>query len=223
MQVTRGIAILNMTGNLEPLEQVFEKMNLTDSTDYITYSARVYYLQRQPDKAIEVLNNEIWTSSTMDAVFQTNRDYQLAGAWRLKGDMDQAEFYYERVATRLNEVMESSLQVQTYAGMHIAWSLARLGRTDEALELSTRLLRNNPVDKDAMLYGSLLVGVAMVKGLAGDRAGAVDDLAIALKTPGAFRITQWELHYDPDWDFMRDHPGFVELATPPAIIRTASP
>ena len=223
MQVTRAIALLNLTGDLKPMEQVFEKMNLTDSTDYITYSARVYYLQRQPDKALEVLNNAIWTSSGIDPVFQTNRDYELAGVYRLKGDLEKANFHYEQVAGRLDEVMASSLQVQTYGGMQVAWSLAHLGRTDEALELATRLLRNNPFEKDAMLYGWLVYGVALVKGLAGDQEGALDDLALSLQTSSAFRITPWELYYDPNWDFLRDDPRFVELATPPAAIRTVTP
>jgi len=223
MQVTRAIAILNLTGDLKPIEQVFEKMNLTDSTDYITYSARVYYLQRQPDKALEVLNNAIWTSNKIDPVFQTNRDYELAGAYRLKGDLEKANFHYELVAGRLDEVMNSSLQVQTYGGMQVAWSLARLGRTEEALELATSLLRNNPYEKDAMLHGWLVYGVALVKGLAGDQEGALDDLALSLRTSSAFRITPWELYYDPDWDFLRDNPRFVELATPVAAIRTITP
>ena len=223
MQVTRAIAILNLTGDLKPIEQVFEKMNLTDSTDYITYSARVYYLQRQPDKALEVLNNAIWTSNGIDPVFQTNRDYELAGVYRLKGDLEKANFHYEQVAGRLDEVMNSSLQVQTYGGMQVAWSLARLGRTEEALELATSLLRNNPYEKDAMLHGWLLYGLSLVKGLAGDQEGAIDDLAVSLQTASAFRITPWELHYDPDWDFMRDNPRFVELSSPPAAIRMVTP
>jgi tetratricopeptide (TPR) repeat protein len=113
--------------------------------------------------------------------------------------------------------------VQTYGGMHVAWSLARLGRTEEALELATRLLRNNPYEKDAMLHGWLVYGLSLVKGLAGDQEGAIDDLAVSLQTASAFRITPWELHYDPDWDFMRDNPRFVELASPPAVIRTVTP
>ena len=68
--------------------------------------------------------------------------------------------------------------------------------------------------------GWLFTFQAMVKGLAGDQEAAIDDLIIAMKTPTAFRVTVWDLHYDPNWDFMRDNPRFVELATPPTVIRT---
>ena len=62
----------------------------------------------------------------------------------------------------------------------------------------------------------------MIKGLAGDQEAAIDDLVIALDTPTAFRITVWDLYYDPNWDFMRDNPRFLELATPPTVIRTTT-
>jgi len=63
----------------------------------------------------------------------------------------------------------------------------------------------------------------MVRGLAGDQEAAIDLLEIALKTPSAFQITVWDLHYDPNWDFLRDNPRFVELSTPPLVIRTTTP
>ena len=116
--------------------------------------------------------------------------------------------------------MNSALQVQVYSGMSIAMSLARLGRFDEAQELAAKLVSDTPPERDAMLWGWLFTCQAMIKGLAGDQEAAVDDLIIALDTPTAFRITVWDLYYDPNWDFMRDNPRFVELATPQTVIRT---
>jgi tetratricopeptide (TPR) repeat protein len=155
--------------------------------------------------------------------FQTNRDYALANAYRLKGDMEKAEVHYENVIETRDRVMNSALQVQVYAGMSIALSLARLKRFDEALELATKLVNDTPLEKDAMLWGWLFTYQAMVKGLAGDQEAAIDDLEIAVNTPAAFRVTVWDLHYDPNWDFMRDNPRFVELATTPIVIRTINP
>jgi tetratricopeptide (TPR) repeat protein len=213
---------MNLTGDLEPLERVFEKMNLVDSSQYITQSARVHWLQRDADAAIEVLNNPIWTQGSIGEVFQTNRDYALANAYRLKGETEKAESHFERVIGLQDKVMNSALQVQVYSGMSIAVSMARLGRFDEALELAAKLVSDTPPEKDAMLWGWLFTLQAMVKGLAGDQEAAIDDLVIALRTPAAFRVTVWGLHYDPNWDFMRDNPRFVELATPPTVIRTMS-
>ncbi|MFC1796414.1 tetratricopeptide repeat protein [Pseudomonadota bacterium] len=222
LQIARALAQLNLTGDLEPLERVFEKMNLVDSSQYITQSARVHWLQRDADTAIEVLNNPIWTQGSIDEVFQTNRDYALANAYRLKGETKKAELHYERVIGLQDKVMNSALQVQAYSGMSIALSMARLGRFDEALELAAKLVSDTPPEKDAMLWGWLFTFQAMVKGLAGDQETAIDDLIIAMKTPTAFRVTVWDLHYDPNWDFMRENPRFVELATPSTVIRTMS-
>jgi TolB-like protein len=223
IQVDRAVALLNLTGDLEPLERVFEHMNLTDSSNYITYSARVHWLQRDLDATIEVLNNPIWTREEMGQVSITARDYQLANAYRLKGETETAQEHYEKVIANREQVMNSSLQVQAYGGMNIASSLAWLGRYDEALELAAGLVNNYPHEKDALIWGSLIAQQAMIKGLAGDQETAIDELEVALETPSAFPTTVWDLYYDPDWDFMRDNPRFVELATPPTLIRTITP
>jgi tetratricopeptide (TPR) repeat protein len=223
IQLDRAQAQFYLTGNFEPLERVFQTMNLSDTTNYIITSTRVHWLQRDVDATIGVLNNPIWTQDSIGYVFQTSRDYELANAYRLKGDMEKADLHFERVIATRDEVMNSALQVQVYSGMSIALSLARLGRFDEALELAAQLLSDTPPEKDAMLWGWLFSSQAMIKGLAGDPEAAIDDLVIALETPSSFRITVWDLHYDPNWDFMRDNPRFVELATPPVVIRTTTP
>jgi TolB-like protein len=223
IQLDRAFAQFNLTGDLRPIERVFERMAPTDSTNYIILSARVHWLQRDPDAAIAVLNNSIWSEGEPSQVFQNNRDYELANAYRLKGDMETARMHFERVIARRDEVMSSSLQTLCYSGMTVALSLARLGRFDEALELGEQLLRMIPADKDAMLWGWLFTYQAMIKGLAGDLDAAVDDLKIALDTPTAFRITVWDLYYDPNWDFMRDNPRFFFNDTATTEIYTAKP
>ncbi len=220
LQITRGVAQFNLTGDLETLERVFEKMNLTDSSDYFIYSARIHMLQRDADAAIEVLNNQLWAGEAVPFIALTNRDFSLARAYRLKGDEEQAQLHYERVISHLEDVRHTALQRRSYGGMQIANSLARLGRLDEALELAGSLANDPLVKGDNLLRGRMMYELALVKGLAGDTDGAIDDLQISLDTPASFRITVWDLYYDPEWDFMRDNPRFVELATPPVVIRT---
>ena len=223
LQIVRAIALFNLHGDLETLERVFEKMNLTDSTHYIIWSARVYWLQRDYDTVMDVLDNPIWSSNDIDEVFQNNRDYQLANVHRMKGNVESANRHFDLIIDRKERVMNSSLQVQVYGGMTVARALAHRGRFEEALELANLIYQENPREKDEMLYGWLLSTRAMIKALAGDEESAIDDLALALKTPAAFQWTPWELHLDPNWDFLRDNPRFVELATPPTVIRTVTP
>ena len=126
------------------------------------------------------------------------------------------------VIDRLEFALNSVILVQAYLGMTIAISMAHLGRFDEALSLATKLTNEFPYERDSMLYGWLLTNQAMVKGLAGDQEEAMDDLEKALNIPTALRVHPWDLHYDPNWDFMRNNPRFNELATPNIVIRTES-
>ena len=120
----------------------------------------------------------------------------------------------------MEEALNSAIQPQAYGGMTAAVSLARLGRIDEALALSEKLTAEIPYERDAMLWGWMMVRQALIRGLSGDKKKAVEELRIALDTATAMRSTAWDLHYDPVWDFMRDDPGFQDLATPANLIRT---
>jgi len=114
--------------------------------------------------------------------------------------------------------MNSNKQSRTNRGAMVAVSMARLGRQQEALELSNQLVEDNPYDMDAVAWGEPMYRRAMVRGLTGDADGALADLQLVLNTPTA-GYTAWDLHYDPDWDFLRNDPRFVELATPNNLIQ----
>ena len=140
----------------------------------------------------------------------------------MKGDEEKSRQLYEELVSYLDETMNSALQVQAYSGMVIAIAMARLGDFDEALALAEKLTSNITSERDAMLSGWLLTYQAMVKGLAGDKEAAVDDLEFAMTILTAQAVRVWDLYYDPNWDFMRDNPRFNALATPDNVIRTES-
>ena len=71
-----------------------------------------------------------------------------------------------------------------------------------------------------MLWGLMMTRQAFIRALSGDNVRAIEELRISLATPTAMGETSRNLHMDPAWDFMRDEPEFVELATPDNIIRT---
>jgi len=222
IQINRAVAAMNLNGDLKPLERVFEKMNPEASTSYTTWAHRVHLYKRDFDATIEVLNNPIWTSSSIDTLFLDFRNYELATVYRMKGDQETANQHYQMVIDKLEFSSNSVIQVRAYLGMTIAISMAHLGRFDEALSLATKLTDEFPYERDSMMYGGLLTYQAMVKGLAGDQDAAMDDLEKAFDIPTAIRVHSWDLHYDPNWDFMRDNPRFNELATPNIVIRTES-
>jgi len=219
IQISRAVALMNLNGDLQPLERVFEKMNPVASTSYASWAHRVHLYKRDFDATIEALNGPIWASDSIDSIFLDFRNYWLANAYRMKGDQETANQHYQMVIDRLEFTLNSVLQVRAYLGMTIAMSMAHLGRFDEALSLATKLTNEFPYERDSMIYGTLLTNQAMVKGLAGDQDAAMDDLEKALNIPTALSVHPWDLHYDPNWDFMR---RFNELATPNIVIRTES-
>ena len=220
IQLTRARAQYQLTGDIEPIKKALAKMSLEGSTSYLSFSAWVHMMERNPDAAIETLNNPIWMQMSSFNNLASFRHYQLAEAWLLKGNEDMARKYFETIVDRMEEILDSSLQVQSYGGMISAVSLARLGRMDEAIALSERLTTEISYERDAMLWGSMMVQQALIRALSGDKKKAVEELRIALATYTALGTTAWDLHYDPIWDFMRDDPGFQELATPATLIRT---
>jgi TolB-like protein len=222
IQVSRAVAIMHLTGDLDPLERVFEKMNLENSTSYSNWSANVHWYKRDFDKVIEVLNNPIWLADSTNQIFGDFREFALANAWRMKGDLEKANQLYSAITGRRNEIMNSVLQVKAYSGMTVALSLAYLEQFDEALELSRELMNDFPYQRDSMLHGWMLTQQAMIKGMAGDHEAAMDDLEIAFEITTAIRVHAWDLYYDPNWDFMRDNSRFIALSTPPTIIKTGS-
>ncbi|MDX1555630.1 MAG: tetratricopeptide repeat protein, partial [Xanthomonadales bacterium] len=219
IQVTRAVALLNLTGSLEPLKKVFERMPPTVSNEYFEYSAYVPWMERDPDAVIAVLNSPIWVNEGSGPEWGVLRLRQLGDAWRLKGDEGRARAHYEEAASHLDSVLNGPVESLVLDGTHIAMSLASLGRFDEAVALANQIVDKFPLEKDAMQPAWLLNVRALVRGRAGDMDGALEDLELSLNTPGPDPVTRWNLHYDPSWDFMRDDPRFVELATPDNLVQ----
>jgi TolB-like protein/multisubunit Na+/H+ antiporter MnhF subunit len=220
VQVMRALALMNLTGDLEPIKRVFRKMNLVYSSHYTGYSAYVHWLSRDPDMMLEVLNGPVWreaiAESSSNSFFHT---IQVADAWRLKGDQDRANAFYQQVVDRREEAKAGSGQVRFFNMLTVATAMAFLERFEEAHEILAEVAEDSSSRNDAMIWGWLAWSRALVRGLAGDHDGAIDDIRLALSTPLTQPFTAWDLHYDPNWDFLRDDPRFVELATPDNLIQ----
>jgi len=221
-QISRAYAQWQLTGDLEPLKNVFEVMNLVGTGQYSNYAANVHLMLRDADTAIAVLEGPVWASLLEEGNALTNHPWQLASAWRLKGDDEKARAYDEQIVSRQDEVMKLGLQDRFYGLLDISVALARLGRFDEAQAFIKRCENELPPGRDAMLWGSLPERRAMVRAMTGDEAGAIEDLQIALNTSYSYPLTAWMLHYHPDWDFFRHNERFNELATPANLVRTDS-
>ncbi len=221
-QAMRAWAQAQLEGDLQPLKQVFEQMNLVGTGRYENFAANVHLMLRDANAAIAVLEGPVWTSILEQGSARTAQPLQLAAAWRLKGDAEKAKANDEKIVSEFDKVMKMALQDRFYGLLDIAVSQARLGRFDEARAIVEQAESEVPPGRDAMLEGWLPSRRAMVRALAGDEAGAIDDLQIALTTSYSDPLTPWVLHYHPDWDFFRHNERFKQLATPGNLVQEKS-
>jgi tetratricopeptide (TPR) repeat protein len=86
---------------------------------------------------------------------------------------------------------------------------AGLGRNEEAIREGDRALELLPESKDAMDGPILVISMARIYAITGDREKAIDLLEHSLQTPAGTNVH--ELRMDPTWDPLRDHSRFQKL------------
>src|SRR5215467_2752164 len=89
---------------------------------------------------------------------------------------------------------------------------AALGNKEAALQEGHRALELLPVERNSTDGQRLIAFSAMIAGWAGEKDVALQQLAIAVPTPGASFITSYGfLKLPPFWDPLRGDPRFEEL------------
>jgi len=95
-----------------------------------------------------------------------------------------------------------------------AWSIlgaidAGLGRTDDAISEGKRACELLPLSKDAWDGIGFVSYLALIYSWVGEKDLALEQLAIAAKSPNG--ITYGELKLDPTWDSLRGDPRFEKI------------
>jgi hypothetical protein len=79
-----------------------------------------------------------------------------------------------------------------------------------------------PESRDAYEGPYLATARALILGRLGQREESLAEIERLLETPGS-GLSPWQLHFDPAWDFFRDDPRFVALATPAGMDAGGAP
>jgi len=87
---------------------------------------------------------------------------------------------------------------------------AALGRKDEALREGRRAVELLPVEKDAINGTRMVVSLARIAALVGDKDLACEQLATAIRLPGR-TVTYGQLKLMPYWDPLRGDPCFEKI------------
>jgi hypothetical protein len=72
-----------------------------------------------------------------------------------------------------------------------------------------------PIEKDALIGPSFLVGLAEIEARTGRAEAAVKILRQLITAPAGISVSIARLKIDPVWDPIRDNPGFQKLLSEP--------
>jgi tetratricopeptide (TPR) repeat protein len=97
----------------------------------------------------------------------------------------------------------------------LAWIYVCLGRNDDALRIAREATEALPIEKDALVGGFFLTGLAQIEAHTGRSKEAVKILRRLLTIPAGEYVSIARLKIDPVWDPIRDDPGFQKLLSEP--------
>jgi tetratricopeptide (TPR) repeat protein len=117
---------------------------------------------------------------------------------------DSARVYYERIIRRNPQ----SARLWNYH-IHLGLALAGLSRKEEAIHQGEEAARIMPISKDALAAYDIGVYRAEIYVMCGEYEKTIDQLEIALLTPGY--MTASLLRIDPIWEPIRSNPRFRRL------------
>ena len=132
----------------------------------------------------------------------------LAQAYALRKDAANTRLHAGEAAEGVEEQLKSA---PGDAGLHsyLGWSLAYLGRKDEAIGEGERAVALRPISKDAVLGPYFQQELVIIYILTGESEKALDQLEPLLKMP--YYLTPGWLRIDPNFDPLRGNPRFQKL------------
>jgi serine/threonine-protein kinase len=96
-----------------------------------------------------------------------------------------------------------------------AWVYVCLGRNDDALRIAREATEATPIEKDALVGGYFLTGLAQIDAHTGRPEEALEILRQLLAFPAGEYVSITRLKIDPVWDPIRNDPGFQKLLSEP--------
>ena len=93
----------------------------------------------------------------------------------------------------------------------LAWIYVCLGRNDDALRIARKATEALPIEKDALVGGYFLTGLAQIEAHTGQPEEATKILRHLLRIPAGEYISVARLKIEPVWDPIRNDPGFQKL------------
>ncbi|NND44686.1 MAG: hypothetical protein HKN58_05145 [Xanthomonadales bacterium] len=184
------------------------------------YSFPVFDLarfERDYDRQLELLDSQNVGGFLEEVLFPGFSLFAAGAAHHFKGDRETAESVFQEALAAAHAFSTDRNTENSYKWSVIAQALSFLGDHDAAIEASEKSLAFLSSEDDH-LFGSGNERVhTWVLAMAGRRDEALARLRAKLDKPEGYnrRILQ----FGPEWDFFRDDPRFVALATSDGVTR----
>ncbi|MFT5141229.1 MAG: TolB-like protein [Rhodothermales bacterium] len=208
-------AKMNRNGDLKLARELFDLLPAWSTNTYFRVASVLPLWERDYDAMLEILDSPALVGYT-DFGGRTGRKELSRGiAHHFKGEKETARSYFDQVL-KMQEPTESTTDFDRAFGLTFAaQAYMYMGDSGLALAASKRAVEIIPREKDSLFGSNIERNHTLILAMAGQRDEALERLAENIDGIGGY--SRWELHLNPVWDFFRDDPRFVELATPPNL------
>jgi len=213
LQINQAMAFVNRSGDLETARAIFDRVKASGSDDYLATKVFLSFLERDYDATISALNSpEIMTISSNRGWLGWRESY-LGASLETQGQEEEADAAFREGLSAFDDWEPTGVQnTDGWDLIYLAYLHAELGHEQEAIRSSNQAVMAVPESVDALNGPQIALLRAQVLGMVGQRDEASAEIERLMDKPaGAVR---WQLYLDPSWDFFRDDPRFVALATP---------
>jgi TolB-like protein/tetratricopeptide (TPR) repeat protein len=199
-------------GDLGTSRRLLDNINPFASEAYANFSTILPLLERDYETAIAVWDQPEVTAMTELGGWVGWRELFSGFAWSKLGETEKSRETLEQAVSLLTDFVKTE---GTNHGINLgalALAYALLGEQEKALETSNLSKETMPESLD-IFDGTNISGMhAQILARTGHTEEALSEIERLLGKPSG--LNPWYLHLDPFWDFFRDDPRFVALATP---------
>jgi tetratricopeptide (TPR) repeat protein len=202
-------------GNLAAARELMDRMPTWSGAFYVYPALELARFERDYERMLELLETAIVRDWLDQNIAPGVSQSVAATAHHLKGDTETARGLFLQSNKLLEAYHIERNTESSFKWSIIARNLAFLGDDEAAIEASEKSLDLLSAEDDHIFGVYNEQAHTWVLAMAGKRDEALERLRARIDQPEGY--DRWTLHFDPQWDFFRDDPRFVALATPAGV------
>ena len=199
-------------GDLESARELLDTLTPWAGSDFYSESTTVSLYERDYEALLKLFELPAIEIMTRNRGWSGYDSWLKGFAHRAVGNEAAARVQFQSGVDQVIVLEITNTQIDGFDQQYLALVYAGLGEFDKAMQAADKAVQIIAAGGDRMFGADMNETRALVLAMAGRREEALAEIERLLDTPNGF--TRWMLHLDPTWDFFRDDPRFVALATP---------